>query len=380
MKLRPIEYIERFIFFGPRIGVIALVSLLVIMKSGIWIMPNLDFSRRLAENPFVNPFADPGQHYLVWNWFAPFVAWLTGATGWPEFFFLHLLFSLCFYAVVVTLAFRRLSERNARIALLVFAILPVSATSFYWVGMDGAILMLLAAAFIFPRNLAWALALGALAGMQHFEQAIVAAALLLFLVSLRRLWLRLPSLTSIPWCASLSAGVVLGKLALIAIFDRSGMVVETIRFYWVLELWPDVMVQFVLHAHFTVWAMLALGWVLFLKDAFRGRSVVPLALAIAGSSVLLGLVFDQTRVLAVVTFPILFVAWLQDDSFLDSLGERFMAWLFVAWITVPWLWAYGGYPQWSVLPYDLVVLVSSVTGVVELPDVLPWWPFHYTGP
>jgi hypothetical protein len=377
--MHPVEWIQRFIFSSSRPTLITTVVALTVLKSGIWMMPNLGASRQLAQNPFANPFADPEAHYLVWNWLGPWIAWVVGATGPVSFFLLHLAFAAAFSATVISLCFARLSERNARVAIIVFALLPVSATAFFFVGMDGVTLFLMALAFVFPRQAIWALLVGTLLGMEHFEQAFVASFLLLVVVAVRR-WLGEPALVSIGWCCCLLVGAVLGKVLLVGVFSYVGLSVATERLYWVRVLWPSVLKQFVLHAHSTLWSVLALGWLVLIRDAARGKAAVPVALGLLGAMPLLALVFDQTRVVAIVSFPLLWVSWLHAPSLLDTLDDRFVAWLFLAWLFVPWAWTYGGFPQWSVLPHDLALVVGVITDWYELPANLHWWPFHLVKP
>lgn len=377
--MRPVEAIQHFIFLSSRLTLVTTVVAVTILKSGIWIMPNLDASRRLAENPFVNPFSNPETHYLVWNWLGPWLAWLIGATRPVSFFLLHLAFTVAFSATVISLCFSRLSDRNARVAVIIFALLPVSATAYFWVGMDAITLFLMAIAFLYPGKWAWALLVGTLLGMQHFEQALVASLLLLFLIAGRR-WLGEQAPASITWCCCLVIGAVAGKALLVALFNHVGLAVAIERAFWMTALWPSVLKQFILHAHYTVWSVLALGWLVFVKELSRGRSAVPVALGLLGASALLVLVFDQTRVLAIVTFPILWVSWMQEEALLETLDDRFVAWLFLGWLVVPWAWAFGGFPQWSVLPYDIAFLVGTLTDWYHLPGNLAWWPFHFVRP
>ncbi len=126
--------IEDFIFKAAAWKLVTLILLVMLFKTGIWYIPNLDMSLTVALNPFTNPFQDPNAHYLLGNWLSPFLAWLSGIKAFWVFFAFHLGFSIAFTALFIKLAFSRLPERNARIALILFALLPVSATAYFWVG------------------------------------------------------------------------------------------------------------------------------------------------------------------------------------------------------------------------------------------------------
>lgn len=100
------------------------------------------------------------------------------------FFIFHLGFSIAFTALFIKLVFSRLPERSTRIALILFALLLVSATTYFWVGSDSLtlllLLLLLLLALSFPHSILMTLAIGIMLGMQHFEQAFFAVGGLLF--------------------------------------------------------------------------------------------------------------------------------------------------------------------------------------------------------
>lgn len=371
-----VSKIEEFLFSSSPTKLVVTLIALTVLKSGVWFMPNLSAQIELAKNPFVNPFADPEAHYLVWNWLGPCIAWLIGATSLPYYFLLHFLFSVLFSVVVAYVCFARLSDRNARIALVLFALLPVSATSYFWVGMDSLTLLLIASAFLVTNSLLWPMVIGLLLGFQHFEQAFVASCLLLLVVVLRMRLSQTQSV-SLAWCLALIASVLFGKLLLVLLFDYYGIEVATDRSFWLTRLFPEMVKQVFSHGHYAIWSILALGWVVLIKDLERGKAAIPVLFGLLLASIFLVLVFDQTRVLAIITFPILLVSWLLDTDFLSGLEQRFVSWLLLIWIFVPWAWVLGGVPQLSVLPYNVALVMAPFTDLYVVPDDLAWWPFDY---
>ena len=205
-----IERIERLLFDSSRSAFIGIVLFVSWCKSGISYIPNIEMSQMIAANPFRNPFTDPYTHYLYWNWLSPFVAWLIGADTRATFFLFHLVLALAFTALFIVVTFRRLPERQARTALLVFAALPVSGTIYYWVGMDAAALLLILIPLVFHRSPIVPLVAGIALGMQHAEQGIVAAGALLAttLVAMR---MRLDTPYSWKFSTTWMAGIVTGK-------------------------------------------------------------------------------------------------------------------------------------------------------------------------
>ena len=70
---------EKFIFSSQAWKLVVAIILVMLVKTGVWQIPNLDKSRLIAENPFLNPFNDKYLHTLYWNWLGPFLAYLIGA-------------------------------------------------------------------------------------------------------------------------------------------------------------------------------------------------------------------------------------------------------------------------------------------------------------
>ena len=197
------------LFESPRYQFAVVLFAVSLLKTGVWYFPSIEAMRQLAVNPFANPFSGPGGDYLIWNWLGPFLAWSLGATSKPAFILFHLLFSLAFTGLFLWLSFTRLPDREARVAVALFFMLPVSATAYFWVGMDSITLFLMLAAFVFPRRGAWAFCIGLLLGMQHFEQGAVAAGSLLSAVLLQLL-LRQPASVSPVFCGLLLLGIIAG--------------------------------------------------------------------------------------------------------------------------------------------------------------------------
>lgn len=357
--------LERFVFAAPAWRLVTALLLITLVKTGIWQIPNFGASRLIAQDPFVNPFQDPNAHALYWSWLGPFLAWLVGATGPGSFFGLHLVFSLAFIAVVTATAFHRLPDREARVALVLFAVLPVSATALFWVSNDSLTLLLMAGAVAVP----WAAAaafLGLALGMQHFEQAFIGFVGLLLALLIAQQPARRALLVL--------AGIVAGKLALIGLFAALGIEVNSGRIYWLREHLPLLLDQFFFHAHLILFSVLGLGWLVLVKYLEWGQDRAGFLLTLVAALLLLPLSGDQTRVLAVVTFPLIATRWLGNRDFLAYLGDRFVAWLLLAWVLVPWAWAWGGEPRWSAFPYDVAFLLNRAFGWFELPADLASWP------
>lgn len=366
--------IERFIFESVTWKFILVIAFLTLFKTGIWVIPNLMASQLIAQNPFSNPFQDPNAHYLFWSWLGPYLAWLIGANETWEFFVFHLIFSFGFSILFTIIVFKKFPSDVARSSLVIFSVLPVSATAYFWVSSDSLTLFLMILVLAFPRYLALTFGLGVLLGMQHFEQSFFAAAGLLFAIFLSKRQ-NYALNYSVRFCLSLLIGVVAGKLLLFAIFDYYSIEVNSGRMHWLRNNIDHLLNQFFFHFHYVIWSFLGLGWLVALKFTDWGHKSVPFFITLGGLCLLLPVSGDQTRVLAIITFPLVTAYWLFNIDFLEKLTRKEISVLFTIWITVPWGWVWEGIPRWSAFPYDIVYGLNYFFGWLTIPQDYTIWPF-----
>jgi hypothetical protein len=370
-----IEKLERFIYESPAWKLLLAVFVLCLVKTGIWHMPSQVTSLHIVRDPFVNPFgAYPEAHYLVWNWLGPFLAWLVGASSINKLFALHLAFSAAFTSLFVRAAFTHLPQEASRTAVILFAVLPVSTTAYFWVGTDSLTLLLMMVALAFPGVAVVTFLCGLLLGMQHFEQGIFAAAALLFPVfASRRQGYELAY--SVKFSLLLFLGAVAGKLALAVLFRHYGIEVNSGRAYYLREHFQSLVSAFFVHLPYILWSVLGTGWLVALRFADWGWRAVPFFLGLAGLCALLPVVADQTRVMAVVSFPLVSAYWLLNRDFLGKLGRREVAFIFAIWVILPFSWVWEGVPRWSVFPYDVAYVLHQAFGWFAVPEDAMLWPF-----
>jgi hypothetical protein len=372
--MNAISKIEKFIFEAPAWKLILAIAALTLFKTGIWSIPNLGESQAIADNPFTNPLPNPDAHYLLWSWLEPFLAWGIGIKSQWQFFVFRLLASIAFTLLFVRIAFVYLSNKLARSSIVLFSILPVSATAYFWVSGDALTLLLMLVALAFPVSLIFTCAVGVLLGMQHFEQGFFAAAGLLFAVAishkqnyaLKHSW---------KFCLCLLLGVIAGKLVLVGIFKHYDVQVNSGRAHWLQAHIGALLNQFFYHFHSIVWSVLGLGWLAALRFSDWSKKSVPFFLSLAGLCLLLPVSGDQTRVLAIVTFPLIFTYWLLNVDFLEKISKREVSVLFTLWALMPWAWVWEGTPRWSALPYDIAYLLHHAFGWFNVPADATVWPF-----
>ena len=353
--------VERTLFATKRPQFLLLLAGIELIKCGIGTIPNMTASVQIAQNPFTNPIVSPDAQYLFWNWLGPFVAWCIGATHWGSFFALHLLFSVAFTVLVARLVFTRLPDEQARTALVLFAVLPVATTAYFWVGTDSMTLFLLALALSFPTLPLVALLVGVALGMQHFEQAFSATGAFTLAKLLERKYGESSSY-ALKFRFALLSGVILGKLLLLAIFQHFAIVVNSGRVFWLKAHYLNPVQQLAGHFQVVLWAALGLGWLAVWKYAEMGVRARAFLVSLGALLLLLPLVLDQSRVFAVVTFPLLAAYWLLDRDFLKTVSKPMVSMLFILWLMMPWSWAWAGAAQESAFSANVAAVAHRVLG------------------
>ncbi len=369
-----LKRVEGLVFESRPWKLVLVVCAITLVKTGVWYVPNLGCFQAMAQNPFVNPFDNPHQHYMFWSWLGPFLAWAFHATSKWSFFLFHLAFSIAFTLLFIKVVFSRFSDRSARTSLILFSLLPVSATAYFWVGYDSITLFVMLLALAWPRYAMVTFVAGVALGMQHFEQSVFAAGGLLFAILLSRKCNDALGYSA-KFCIALLLGVLAGKLALIGLFKHFAIEVNSGRYYALKLVFHTVLKEFGYHPHYIIWSVLGLGWLAALKYIDRGRKAIPFFATLLGLCLLLPITEDQTRVIAVATFPLIVVYWLFNEEFLSRITTQEVSAVFVMWIIVLWGWTWSGLPKWSVFPFDVVSVLHKLFGWFNVPPDPSLWPF-----
>ncbi|MCX7280631.1 MAG: hypothetical protein NTX21_03525, partial [Alphaproteobacteria bacterium] len=153
VNMKTLNKIEQLIYQTPAWKLVALVFAIMLFKTGIWVIPTIEQSITIASNPFANPF-NADEEFLFWNWLGPFLAWTVGAKSAPAFIAFHFAFSVAFSALFLRIVFLRFSDQKARTSLILFCILPVSSTVYFWAGYDSITLFVMLLALATP-GMSW---------------------------------------------------------------------------------------------------------------------------------------------------------------------------------------------------------------------------------
>ncbi len=372
--MRVIDAIERFIYQSKPSRLIAIVLAVSFFKTGFWYIPNIQASWIISRDPFRNPFPDlPNFHYLVTSWLSLFLAWCLHIRNQHSFVYFHLLFSIAFTCIFIAFVWRQFEDRDARTSLVLFLAFPVSTTAYFNIGMDSVTVFLMLLMLLVRRRPWLALPIGVLLGMQHFEQGGVAFGALLaaWLVTFV---LKTESQYSIQWATASLLGVILGKIVLLIIFSHFGIHLNSGRLYMALTFKGQYASWFYYHSQYILWSVFGVGWIAVVKYAERGKAAVHFFVALCGLLLLLPIVGDETRVLCIVTFPLVAACLLLNPGFLRSLNGRFVAAIFGLWLLVPYPWVLAAKPLVSMFPYNLAYFLHQHFGWFNVPMNDPMWP------
>ena len=372
---RLIAPIAQFIFNSSWWRVCAMMFGCMILKVGVWFIPNFGGYASISANPFSNPFDQPDAHYLFWSWLGPWLAWLLHARSFTSFLVLHGVFALLFSLLYFYCIKRRLSNENARKALLLFFLLPASATVYFWISMDGLTLLLMMVAMGFPERRWVTILAGICLGMQHFEQGAVAVAALCLANGLNP-YFALKSVYRFSFSLRWLLSIALGKLVLFAIFYHYNIHLNSGRWYYFTQHTTYFPKLCFFHGYEVLWSVLGLGWLIALKYIDGTKHTWPFFMGLVLTASMALFIGDHARVFAVVTFPLVMAYWLCNVNFLATISRQEISWFFLIWLVMPWYWLWGSV-RGSVFFYDLALVLHHTLGWFLLPDkqALATWPF-----
>ena len=345
---------ERIIFSISPKRLYVTLWLIQLVKTGVWFFPYIGQN---VSYPFDMPVH---AGYRFTNWFAWFLAWCLNIKTIPLLIGLFFIFALGFSWIVYKLITRYLSDDSARVAIIIFFLLPVSGTVYYWLDFDAITLFLMA--LIIYRMDSWHVALfsGIVLGLNHFQQSMVAFGALLFAMILARELFKKQAL-----CVLL--GVLLGKLGLMLLFHFRHIEISYDRFYWMLRHLPRLFYEFLYSIHPILWSVLGLAWIVAIIYAEQGRKTLPFFLTLLGLIGIVPFIEDETRVIAIISFPLLTVFWLKNEQFLKKLPKQLMALLCLIWVFLPWAWVWQSGVRSSMFPYDVVFVLHKTFGWFTVP-------------
>jgi len=348
---------------------------IAVLKAGVWVFPAIGASFRISQSPFVNPFSNPGDHYLMQTWLGSYLAHVIGINSIGGFIFLHLLFSI---AAVITMFFnvKKYVHRQVQSKAYAFlAFVPGLITIFYWIGMDSLTILLLSLGIRYMNSRLTLLVLGTLSGLHHFEISSIAIISLFVYETLLQRTLK-PS-TRLVNVFTWLLGVFSGKLLLGFIFRANDVNIEQSRIgYGLKELSANSFVVRT-YAPIVYWSMFGALWlVVFGLFRLRNRNSIAFAVALTIPCTVVLFVRDQSRVLQLTSFVLVNIAIVLNNEVLKSLSPRFTTAIIVVALLIPWIWVWQ-VPRSSILTFTLRYLASRYLhwDVAPVSPNITMWPF-----
>lgn len=328
-------------------------------------MPNINSQWLVSQNLTNVVFEDPRAHYLYNNYLMPaiYAVFDDGSLEVYVFYSFFVSFSFLFLIVLWFINYHgeQVAIRECKIVLLLS--FPFSFISFYWVGMDGMTLLLMAAIMMTWNKFYLSLMFGCLLGVQHFEQGVLAFALLggsvlLFFLAYKKA----EYFKFLVKCLVLMAAILLGKLILSLIFKLVGVELDGGRDSYMLEYFDLFFSMWKSEWIFILWSFLGVSWFFIFFDLSRYWAFV---LVVIFTFFFVALVGDQTRVGVIVLFPSLFFWVLSDKKLWSELSLKSTILMTLMFLTVPivvvWGSTHGSVSQQSVQNIKRLILEESYT-------------------
>ena len=354
-----------------------LFFLIILIKVGFWYHPALWKLLTISVNPFdENIYSNPYAHYLYYNFLGGYLANLLNITSKLSFFLFHLFFSFLFVFLFVFLIFKNLNRRDAIYSLIIFLILPVSTTVFYWVGYDSITLSIFILSILFRSYLIITLLCGTLLGLQHFELGFLSALSLLSL-NIYNKYTSKKGFLSLRYSVFLIIGTIFGKIILEYYFVIIELNLTSGRTWHTF----DVIKHFLYNGYFNfyniVWFSLSLGWLIILRYSFFKERNVFFIIILLGQIFILFIVDDQTRVYANLSFLIIFSQILLNKDFLAQIKNYEISLIIIIWLIMPCGWVWQGVLRTSMFTYDFAYLLNYFFDIFNNESInsSKIWPF-----
>ena len=371
--MRFVNVVSAAIYGSKRWKFLAVIVVIAIVKTGIWVIPTIPGYARMASDPF---HYHPNLTYLPENWLHTFIGWLVFARDWRSFAVLNLVLAFAFLAVMFTLFFRRLSDRSARTATLIFIAMPVSTTAFYWLGLDSLTVLLMALALLVMRRWWLVVIVGFLLGMQHFEQGI-ASALLLAGASGVGIIMRQRSWRSLVFPVVFGVGLVAGRGLLNLLYSLWHITIDYDRIDYFRDNFLALVHQYFDYPFLIWFSILGITWLAVVRFALQGRKAIPMLVGIVVLALATIIYSDHTRVACILSLMLLVSEMLLDEEFLSSITSGEIVFFAVLWLIVPFVWVWGVVVQPSSISFDVQAVLHKLFGWFGVPrgDNFFSWPF-----
>jgi hypothetical protein len=294
------------LLFEESFGWFFLVILAVLLlRNGIWVIPNIWASLKFSQNLAVNPLPGHPLQYLLSNFLSPLAAFLLHLNGnLISYTIMHLVFLILGLWAVLWLINRKFGGIASRASAIFFLSLPISSVVTTWLGYD-VFTFILGSFLVLVRHPVSGLCVGFLLGLNHFEQGLFIILGLAWVVSFSEeensKFRFLPALI----------GLVAAKAALIGYFELMNFNISAGRYSVTRSIGLKRLAELHLRGCMPIlYSTFGVGWLLVLKmyndlhAASRKMIDHSIAACLALFAVML-IGVDETRVFTLMTWPIL---------------------------------------------------------------------------
>ena len=353
------------------------LTCIIIFKVGIWYHPALWRLLEISIDPFNNSaIINPQAHYLYYNFLGGFLANLFGFNTKTSFFLFHLFFSIAFFFLFLHFVFKELTKKYATFSVLLFLVLPVSTTSFFWVGYDSITLSIMMISIIFRFYLLLVFIFVFLLGLQHFELTLLAALSLLVLNIYNKFSYQY-SYLNLSYSISIILGILFGKFLLEYYFYLLGIDINSGRVLYTTSYLKHFIYQAYFNFHNVIWFALSIGWLVIIRYFFSKERNNFFLLIILGQLLILFIVDDTTRVYANLSFLIIFSQILVNKNFLKNIKSYEISILLILWLILPYGWAWQGVLRAPMFTYDFAYILNYFFNLFNNESIKSSiiWPF-----
>lgn len=328
-----------------QIFLLFLVLLVIVVgNTGIWVMPNIDHQFTVSQNLLENPFPHKATHYLFTNYFQPLLFGVLGGNSFQAYI-IYAFLTAALFLFVISYWHIKNNKDIAKYSILSMIVFPVFMLPFYWMGMDGMVLLLMVLAMI-NKNSKWGFIFAIFLGLQHFSQGLIGFSLLIFTLIIHS-FAHKKNYKEIKHYIFIVLGVLLGKALLTAWFYAVGVEILGSRLVHLNTFLPIFSQQWVRSWPYILYSLFGVGWILII---FKIKQVWPLIVAALIVFILTFFVGDQTRVGVIILFPSLFYWVFLNKELLNSISPQFTMTMLIAYLLVPVVYVWGGgafFDLWS---------------------------------
>lgn len=359
-------------------NILILLLLISLFKNGIWYHPALWNMLEIAKNPFENVFGlETQKYYLYSSWLSPFFAYILGIKSKFYFFIFHLFLAALYLFLTIALIKKSIKTKNLKKSLIIFLIFPVSMTSFYWVGYDSLILLLMVISLYKNRNYLITFMCSIGIGLQHFEIGFVS----IIAISIASIFERMFYINkkeikiSLVFKITFITGLIIGKIILYKIYNDESFVDG--RMQWIGDALLHLLYNFYFNFYNILWFSLGAGWLIIIHFFLNQKQKWPFLISLLSLIFVLPFVDDHSRVFSASSFMLIMIYILCNDEFLNTVSFKQLSLFFLIWILLPYSWVWQGDLRSTMFLYDFAYILEYTFGIfnneIESSTI---WPFE----